>query len=107
PVGFHPTAHMELHEFRAYGRLHALQASLIGPRHRPMQAADLRKHVEPLSVVAVELPAREIGGELPTWEQLGELQQVARERGIRMHMDGARLWECGPHYGRAPAEIAA
>ncbi|HEX5690991.1 MAG TPA: beta-eliminating lyase-related protein, partial [Roseiflexaceae bacterium] len=31
----------------------------------------------------------------------------ARQRGIPTHLDGARLWECKPFYGRSYAEIAA
>jgi threonine aldolase len=31
----------------------------------------------------------------------------ARRRGIPTHLDGARLWECKPFYGRAHAEIVA
>jgi threonine aldolase len=31
----------------------------------------------------------------------------ARERGWALHLDGARLWTCGPFYGRPLDEIAA
>lgn len=30
----------------------------------------------------------------------------ARERGVALHLDGARLWEAGPFYERSYAEIA-
>ncbi|HSV48550.1 MAG TPA: beta-eliminating lyase-related protein, partial [Ramlibacter sp.] len=35
------------------------------------------------------------------------LKAEARQRGLRLHMDGARLWESTAHYGRSPAEISA
>jgi hypothetical protein len=34
----HPTSHLELHELRAYARLH-LDAVLLGPRERPLLPA--------------------------------------------------------------------
>lgn len=32
---------------------------------------------------------------------------VGREHDVRLHLDGARLWECAPYYQRTYAEIAA
>jgi threonine aldolase len=52
------------------------------------------------------LPQREIGGQLPTWEELEAQCAWARERGAKLHLDGARLWECRPFYDRAYPEIA-
>ncbi|HLG42729.1 MAG TPA: beta-eliminating lyase-related protein, partial [Planctomycetota bacterium] len=61
PFGMHPTSHLDLHEHRAYARLHGMQARLLGSRQRPMLAEDLRACPEPLSTVLIELPYREIG----------------------------------------------
>jgi len=52
------------------------------------------------------LPQRDLGGQLPGWEALNEISRWARERDIPTHLDGARLWECRPFYGREYAEIA-
>jgi threonine aldolase len=52
------------------------------------------------------LPQRELGAQLPGWDELLALIAAARDRGFRLHLDGARLWEAAPHYGRAHAEIA-
>jgi threonine aldolase len=68
-------------------------------------ASDVREAREPLGVVSVELPVRWLGGQLQTWEQLEELKRTCRERGVKLHMDGARLWESQPYYGRPYAEI--
>ena len=53
-----------------------------------------------------ELPQRDIGGLLPAWDDLREQVVAARERGAATHLDGARLWEAQPFYGRPHAEIA-
>lgn len=104
----HPTSHLELHEERAYAHLHGLKATLLGPRERPTEARDLTACPERLAALVLELPAREIGGQLPAWEELGRIAAVARERGTRLHMDGARLWEAREAYApRTHAEICA
>ena len=53
------------------------------------------------------MPQREIGGQLPSWSDLEAQVAWARDRGVAVHMDGARLWESGPFYERSYAEIAA
>jgi threonine aldolase len=104
-VGMHPTSHVELHEERGYAHLHGLHATLIGPEREPMLAEHLAAVPPPFAAVLTELPIREAGGQLPTWEQLEELKAVAGERGIPLHLDGARLWECAAAYGHDYAEI--
>ena len=79
----HPTSHLELHELRAYSRVQSLDAVLLGPRERPTLASDLAAWPERLAALLIELPAREIGGQLPPWEQLVELSGLARSRGVR------------------------
>ena len=103
-VAMHPTSHLELHEERAYAHLHGLQATLLGPRDRPTEASDLAAFPERLAALLVELPAREIGGRLPAWDELGRIAALARERGVKLHMDGARLWEAREAY--APRSFA-
>jgi threonine aldolase len=43
---------------------------------------------------------------LPT-DYVSQAQALARERGLRVHLDGARLWNVAVASGRAPAEISA
>lgn len=91
--GMHPTCHLELHEERGYSHLFGLQASLLGPPERALLPEDLVAAAEPLGALIVELPTRENGGCLPCFEELEELCALGRGRGIKMHLDGARVWE--------------
>ncbi|MGI8698645.1 MAG: threonine aldolase family protein, partial [Mycobacteriales bacterium] len=105
-VAFHPTCHLELHEERGYDRLHGLHAKLVGQPHELLRLVDLEELAEPLAALLLELPQRELGGRLPDWDDLLAQTAWARERGIALHLDGARLWEAQPFYGRPHAELA-
>jgi threonine aldolase len=105
-IAFHPTCHLELHEESAYRLLHGLHGVLVGNRYQLLSRADLDTVREPLAVLLLELPQREIGGQLPSWEELEAQCLWARERGAALHLDGARLWESRPFYGCDYATIA-
>jgi threonine aldolase len=63
--------------------------------------------VAELGAVQLELPLREAGCLLPTWEELTEFSEAARELGVPFHVDGARLWESQPHFDHTFPEITA
>jgi threonine aldolase len=106
-VGFHPACHVDRHEGRGYERLHALTGRPIGDPDRLVTLGDLTAVAEPLAVLLLELPQRDLGGQQPAWEDLGAQVAWAREHGAAVHMDGARLWESAAGYGRTPGEVAA
>ena len=106
-VAFHPTCHLQLHEQMGYQALHGLNGILVGEPTEMLTLADLQTVSQPVSTLLLELPQREIGGQLPKWEELVEIVGWARGRDIRLHMDGARLWECKTFYQKEYAEIAA
>jgi threonine aldolase len=106
-VAFHPHCHLDVHEERGYAVLHGLHAVLLGSPNRLFTLPDLEQIAEPLAAVLIELPQRDLGGQLPQWDELVEITELARAKGAAVHMDGARLWQCGPFYGRELAEIAA
>ncbi|MDF1799388.1 MAG: beta-eliminating lyase-related protein [Planctomycetota bacterium] len=114
-TAFHATSHLELHEEHGYRELYGLTAHLLGDPARPTLAADVAELIGPggaaeatgIASLLIELPAREIGGQLPTWEQLVELSGLCRAEGIRLHLDGARVWQAAPALGRSLAEVAA
>lgn len=106
-VAFHPTCHLELHEHAGYAHLHGLKAELIGHRDRLIELDDLKGLRVRVGAVLLELPQREIGGQLPEWDDLVAQVEYIRERGAALHLDGARIWETAPYYGRPHAEIAS
>ncbi len=104
-VLFHPTCHVDQYELRAYERLHALVGRPLGELHRLITLADLQAVAELPAVLLLELPQREIGGQLPAWLDLVSQVEWARGRGAAMHLDGARLWGCDLFFGRSLPEI--
>jgi threonine aldolase len=106
-VGFHPQCHLDVHEERGYAHLHGLQARPIGNRDHLIERADLDSVNEPLGALLLELPQRDLGGQLPAWRALRAQVAWARANGVALHLDGARFWQCGPFYRRSPSEIAA
>jgi threonine aldolase len=106
--GLAPNSHLAIHEQEAATSLWGLHAVPIGSRLRPLLAGDLEGLRQPLACALVELPMREAGGQLPSWEQLEALKAEAARLKLPLHMDGARLWQCRAFYGgRSFAEIAA
>jgi len=106
-VALHPTSHIFVHERSNYQLLGHFKALQAGDRYRPWVAADLAAIPDRLGAVGMELPLREIGGQLSPWEELEAIKLHARERGAHLHMDGARLWEAAAGYDRPLHEIAA
>ncbi len=104
-VAMHETAHPVLHEGQAYQLLNRYDWVPVGEAQRPWTWADLQPVQIPLAAILYELPMRELGGQLPGWEQLEALKQAAGRRGVHRHLDGARLWEFQAYYQRDYAQI--
>ncbi len=105
-VAVHGLSHLVLHERDALAQLHHLRVQHLTDEPRPATVADLDDLAGPLAVVSLELPLRDAGYLLPSWEELVAFTSRARERGVPIHLDGARLWESQPFYDRPHAEIA-
>ena len=106
-VAFHPHCHLDVHEERGYEALHGLRATLLCDPNRLVRAEDVVKLSEQHAAVLLELPQRDLGGRLPPWDDLVATAEAARAGGAAVHLDGARLWQCGPFYQRSFDEIAA
>ncbi|MER7791730.1 beta-eliminating lyase-related protein [Streptomyces sp. NPDC097640] len=106
-VAVHPLSHLETHERDAYLTVSGLRAVRPTSEPRLPTAEEIRELDEPFGTLALELPLRDAGFALPTWDELTAVVEAAREREAVVHFDGARLWECAPHFGRELSEIAA
>ena len=99
-------SHLVQHEADGPRLVHGLRLEHLTEGRRVPTAADLAGVPGLLGAALVELPLRDAGCVLPTWEELTELSAAARERGVPLHLDGARLWESQPFYGRPLEEVA-
>lgn len=106
-VALHPTSHIFVHEASNYQLLGHFKALQAGDRYRPWTVADLAAVPDRLGAVGLELPLREIGGQLSSWEELEAIKAHCSARGAHLHMDGARLWEAATGYGKPLSEVAA
>jgi threonine aldolase len=107
-VAMHPRAHFEEYEAKAYQELHGLIATRFGSYDALPTLADLEALLaEPVGVVAMEMPLRRLGCRLHPWDELAAIAARARASRVPLHLDGARLWESQPFYGRPHAEIAS
>jgi len=95
-VALHPTSHLLLWEEDALQELSGIDPVAPVP------------DLSGLAAVVVELPQRETGGQLMAFDELVALSFRCADAGVALHLDGARLWECGPAYApRSLGEVAA
>ncbi|MET9454640.1 beta-eliminating lyase-related protein [Streptomyces canus] len=105
-VALHALAHPEVYERDAFREVSGLRPVQVTSEPRQPTADEIRGFEEPFGALMLELPLRDAGFVLPTWEELTEVVEAARERDAVVHFDGARLWETTVHFGRPLAEIA-
>jgi len=60
-----------------------------------------------VGAIVIESPIRRLSGEMPDWDETRRIAALARERGIGMHLDGARLFIASAYTGITPAEYSA
>ncbi|MEU0579032.1 beta-eliminating lyase-related protein [Streptomyces griseoincarnatus] len=105
-VALHPMSHPEVHERNAFSQVSGLRPVHFANEPRLPTAEEVRDFAEPFGALMLELPLRDAGFVLPTWDELTEVVEAARERDAVVHFDGARLWECTEHFGKSLEEIA-
>jgi threonine aldolase len=106
-IATHPRSHIVEDEHDAISALYGLRVARVGSLVEPFTCAELAAVHEPLAAVVVELPLRRAGYRAQDWGELTAIAAHARAAGAALHLDGARLWETAPGYGRSPAEISA
>jgi len=61
----------------------------------------------PVGAISIESPVRRVGGEVFDFTEMQRIAAFAREQGIGLHLDGARLFLAHPYTGIAPQTYAA
>ncbi|MER6983497.1 threonine aldolase family protein [Streptomyces carpinensis] len=105
-VALHALSHPEVHERHALSQVSGLRPVGVTREPRLPTAEEIRGLDEPFGTLMLELPLRDAGFVLPSWEELTAVVEAARERDAVVHFDGARLWESTVHFGRTLTEIA-
>lgn len=106
-VAYHPLSHLEIHEEDGLKELHQIESILLGEKNRLIRLDEILELKEEIACLLIELPQREIGGDLPPFEELVAISAHCRAHGIKLHLDGARLYEVLPYYQKSAAELCA
>ncbi|WP_226537068.1 threonine aldolase family protein [Fictibacillus halophilus] len=106
-VAYHPLSHLEIHEEDGLKKLHGIEPVLLAEKERVITLEDVVNMKEEISCLLLELPQREIGGQLPEYEELVAISDYCRVKGIKLHLDGARLFEILPFYQKSAAEVCS
>ena len=120
----HPTSHLILHENDSYSELLGMEAVLTSENFKengrlgmdPMSLLDVNNILSSdgatlvthpkqkpitcsdISTLMLELPHREIGGKLTPWDDVQGMSTLCKEKGIKFHCDGARIFEASAGY---------
>ncbi|MEC1524654.1 beta-eliminating lyase-related protein [Neobacillus niacini] len=106
-VAYHPLSHLEIHEEDGLKELHHIETILLADKDRVIQQEDVVSLKEEISCLLLELPQREIGGQLPDYKTLEDISAYCKDSGIKLHLDGARLFEILPYYQKTAAEVSS
>jgi threonine aldolase len=60
-----------------------------------------------VGAIVIESPIRRLSGQMFDWDEAKRISAFARDKGIGMHLDGARLFIASAYTGVSPAEYAA
>lgn len=99
-------SHLLHHEDDGPRLVHGFEFELLTVGAEVPRVDDLAALSGRLGAVLLELPLRDGGYLLPTWDELVAFSRACRDRGVPLHIDGARLWESAPHLGHTLTEIA-
>jgi threonine aldolase len=111
----HELAHIVVHEQAGAAVLAGVQTRMLPGEGGLIDVSDIASrlrdpsdvHHARQSLLCLENTIGEVGGRVLPQPRLAELAGFAHENGLRVHMDGARIWNAAVASGRSPAEIAA
>ncbi len=106
-------AHIYFYECGGPAALSGVMCRLLRTRRGIFTADDLRAGLMPsdlhfprTKLVCVENTHNRGGGSIWPVEQIAEVSEAARQAGLRMHMDGARLWNASAATGIPESKYA-
>lgn len=111
----HEAAHVVCHEQGGAAALAGVQTRMLAGEGGVLEVATiadrLRDPADPhharQSLLCLENTIGEMGGRVLPAGRLAELADFAHRNGLRVHLDGARIWNAAVASGRTPAEVAA
>ncbi len=114
-IFIHEAAHVVCHEQGGVAALSGVQTRLLAGEGGVLDvetiAVRLRNPADPhharQSLLCLENTIGEMGGRVLAAERMSELAEFAHAHGMRVHLDGARIWNAAVASGRSPAEVAA
>ncbi|GJM75941.1 hypothetical protein HMSSN036_81570 [Paenibacillus macerans] len=80
-VAYHPLCHLEIHEKDGLKELHRIEPILLADPNRLIGLADVMNLPDDVACLLLELPQREIGGQLPEFAELEAIRRTAGSRG--------------------------
>ncbi len=110
----HELAHVVVHEQGAPAALAGVQTRLLPGERGLIERDVLRRrlrdpsdiHHAPQRLLCLENTVGELGGLVYAQDALAVIAAYAREQGLAVHLDGARLWNAAVAAGSSPAELA-
>jgi len=111
----HRLAHVVVHEQGGVSALSGVQPKLLEGDRGMLDVATLGAawhdasdlHYARQSLISIENTVGEAGGLVVPPERIREIAGFARGRDMRLHMDGARLWNAAVALGVPPADLVA
>jgi threonine aldolase len=86
----------------AGGRMPALDVIELGGDRPPHGRVEMK-----IGAISIESPVRRLDHQMVPFAELQRISAYAREQGIRLHLDGARLFNLPQHSGRSVRDYAA
>jgi threonine aldolase len=112
-VAWHFRSHPETAEDNAFAEVFHLQRTFVGksqlevPTVADVKAVTSLPAEERPAVILLELPNRELGCKTYPYDDLVQISQLCKAANVKLHMDGARLWEIQPFYhSKSFADVA-
>ncbi|NRA62997.1 MAG: hypothetical protein HRU19_00865 [Pseudobacteriovorax sp.] len=101
-LALHPSSHLLSDEHFGIQHLHGLNWIYMGQANRVLSKDDVLSTPAHIAATVLELPMRRLAFQSIPWD---DLSQIASNKTCPIHLDGARLWEVQPWYGKSYQDI--